>query len=336
MTGSFPNLLLRQNQQMNDTDVIETFGRKNYNGTASVSVVIPSYNHADYIGKTIQSVLNQTQKEVEVIIIDDGSRDNSREVIEAVVELNQEQNIVAVFRENRGLCRTLNEGLRMAAAPFFSYLGSDDLWHEAKLENQKKKLDLEFRFAACYSDCYSIDGNDDIMHRFGEIYAYREGQIYDDLVWMNFHPASPTNFFRTEVLRDVGGFNENHRIEDWDLWIRIARQHPIGFINQPLASWRNHNSNASKNFDGMYTYLTSVLDDCASEDEKIRKVKHQILSRIDARFSYTLFNAGSRRDSLKFAVKALRNSPFNHLAWKSIVMNLLGKSSVDRLRLLQH
>src|SRR3989442_13154067 len=123
-----------------------------------VSVVIPSYNHAQFVGAAIDSVLAQTLSDFELIIIDDGSKDDSVETIQRRLSQLNDDRVRLVARENRGLCRTLNEGLLMARGRYFAYLGSDDLWEPTKLEKQVDLLgSAGENDASPFTDCHIID-----------------------------------------------------------------------------------------------------------------------------------------------------------------------------------
>ena len=103
-----------------------------------VSVIMPSYNHADYIEKAIRSVFEQTYTKIELIVIDDGSTDNSKEILK---ELAQRYEFKLIFQQNSGVCKTLNRAIRdFATGDYIALLASDDHWHSRKIELQMELL----------------------------------------------------------------------------------------------------------------------------------------------------------------------------------------------------
>ena len=299
----------------------------------AVSVVIPSYNHALYIRETIESVLGQTFEDLELIIIDDGSQDASVEVIENTISEWAHKNVVFVHRENRGLCRTLNEGLRIARGEYFAYLGSDDLWAPEKLSKQIGALDAGgAEHGACFCDCSIIDSEGKLKGRIGSQYPFRGGMIYDDLIWMRFQPSSPTNLFRKEAVVKVGGFDETHSIEDRDLWIRVAREYRIAYVDEPLASWRVHNRNTSKNLEAMYEYAIDVLDRAIVENPELRRHEKTLRAKIDAQQAANYFENNDMESARKYSIRALVRNPTYYQGWRALLLSTLGPRIVSRMR----
>jgi alpha-1,3-rhamnosyltransferase len=295
-----------------------------------VSVIIPSYNHARYIGETINSVCRQTLFDIELIIIDDGSADNSIAVIEKAISRFSDRRIVFVARENRGLCRTLNEGLELAKGKYFSYVGSDDFWEHSKLEKQTAAIEAAGSgYGASFCDAYLVDADSNVVGRYGLLYRYRGGEIYRDLVWSRFHPPSPTNLFRRDIVTSVGGFNEDHFIEDKDLWIRISRNHKVAFVNEPLAFYRTHGDNTSlKNLDRMHEYNLDVLDRACKADPSLERYRGRLQSKLDAMAAANLFGQLELTASRRAAWSSLLGNPREPLAWRTLILSMLGKEGV--------
>jgi alpha-1,3-rhamnosyltransferase len=313
--------------------VVESIARQKSVGNPLVSVVIPSYNHAQFLSEAINSVLGQSETNLELIIIDDGSSDNSVEIIEKLISKYPERNITCIARDNLGLCRTLNEGLRLVKGKYFAYLGSDDRWHPDRLKLQLAVLeDSGADVAACYCDCDIIDSEGNFLNRAGAMFKYRAGDIYSEILWGRFMPMSPTGIFRTEVVRVVGGFDESHAVEDKDLWLRIAREHLIAYVDEPLASWRVHGSNTSKSLEVMQKYGVEVLNKALKEDPLLQKLKNKLFARVDSIKAAEYYELLDMRSARKFAVRALSRKPFDLLALRTYAFSLLGSSVVARIR----
>ena len=304
--------------------------------TPLVSVVIPSYNHAPYVEATVASVLAQTYANLELIVIDDGSRDDSVQRLTRLLDERGDARARLIARENRGLCRTLNEGLRLARGHYFAYIGSDDLWAPEKLERQVAALAAadDERIGACYSDSYIIDAEGRRLDRFGRQYRYRGGDIYRDLLLMDYMPPSPTNLFVREKLLEVGGFNEDVRVEDYEAWLRLARRFRVVYLPEVLASFRVHPTNTSSNYpERMLDSNCHGLKLAFEADPSISFwLRRHAVARQHAGVATVYYNALEMGRARREALKALRLYPLEGRAWRVALGSLLGASLVERLR----
>ncbi|HVF47855.1 MAG TPA: glycosyltransferase [Pyrinomonadaceae bacterium] len=297
-----------------------------------VSVVIPTRNAGLYVRETIFSVLNQTFEDLELIIVDNGSTDNTAEVVEATIADFADRPITFFSREDRGLCASLNEGLALSRGEYFSYVGADDVWEPDKLEVQVAEL-TKTGLPAAYSDCTIIDGDGKKLGRYSEQYAYHGGDIYEDLIWARFQPASPTNLFRRETVAAVGGFDQSQVWEDRDLWIRIAKDNEVVYTEWPLAAYRVHANNCStSNLDSMYEYAIQVLDAAVTRDPALVPDKPRLRAAIDAQMAGAYFEKLQMSEARRYAVKALLQRPDSRLAWRTFLLSTLGAGNVKRFR----
>lgn len=209
---------------------------------ARVSVVVPSYNHAQFIETTLRSIIKQTLPPAELIVIDDGSTDNSVSVIERV--LNQcpfPAELVA--RENRGLGATLNEGLQRAGGEYFAYLGSDDLWLSEFLEARTVLLTSRSAAVLAYGHAYLIDEENRIVDSTSHWANYADGDVRDMLL-QTIAPMSPTVLYRRDSLLGHR-WNEEARLEDYELYLKLSADGEFAFDERVLSAWRRHGSNTS-------------------------------------------------------------------------------------------
>lgn len=212
-----------------------------------VSVIIPTYNRADYIGKAIQSVLDQTWQNFEIIVVDDGSEDNTRQVVEGVGDSRIRY---ICLDQNGGASHARNEGIRLAESEFIAFLDSDDEWMPEKLEKQMKamfqssdKVGLIF----CRMRENSESGNPVIIPSLRLKKEQLEGNIFNNLVCGNVIGA-PTVLARRNCLKQIGGFDEElHCLEDWDLVLRIAENWEIGFVDDILVEVHHSEGSVSSN-----------------------------------------------------------------------------------------
>lgn len=201
-----------------------------------VSVVIPVYNAADHLKETLSSILNQTYRNFEIIAVDDGSSDSSIDIIQSF------DGVVLIQQTNSGPAAARNKGVQAAKGEWIAFLDADDLWEPDKLEKQLQTMN------GCewiYSDIFFMGGVND-SRRDSSFSDKPSGNVFDKLICSNFIGTS-TVLIRHRVINEVGGFDETLRtIQDWDLWIRIARKYSIAYISEPLVNYRIHSVSASR------------------------------------------------------------------------------------------
>ena len=209
---------------------------------ARVSVVVPSYNHAQFIETTLRSIMKQTLAPSELIVIDDGSSDESPRIIERVLndcwfpcEL--------LVRDNRGLCATLNEGFERTRGDYFAYLGSDDMWLPDFLQARVRLLESRPDAVLAYGHTYFIDEQNRIVDSTADWANYADGDVRQMLL-QTTAPMSPTVMYRREALEHQR-WNEEADLEDYDLYLRLSAEGPFAFDPQVLSAWRRHALNTS-------------------------------------------------------------------------------------------
>jgi glycosyltransferase involved in cell wall biosynthesis len=216
-----------------------------------ISVVIPSYNHELFIEKCLSSVLNQTYQNLEIIVIDDGSKDNSCQIIKEIAEANPRK--VKFFQQtNVGLIGTLNKSIDLIHGEYVSFLASDDFWLPEKIAKEYAAIMKHPKSAFVFSDCFFAykDYFSDCRYssykkRLKKIPVGIPLQLYDQLLIENII-ITTTVLINTFFLRQVGQFDGKLAFEDFDMWIRLSKMGPIIYIDEPLAYYRLHDSNFSK------------------------------------------------------------------------------------------
>lgn len=198
-----------------------------------VSVIVPAYNKADLTVKTAESVLSQTYKNIEVIIVDDGSTDNTRQRLSPYFD-----RIRYVYKENGGACSARNLGIRLATGDYIGLLDCDDIYLPQKIEKSVAYLERNSDFGFVHTSAYLIDENDAILR----IYSLREnrhiGWIAKRLLSVNYI-CNSTVVIRKSCFEKVGLFDETiFFAADWDMWLRLAEQYKGGYINAPFTLYR--------------------------------------------------------------------------------------------------
>ena len=206
-------------------------------------MVVPSYNHAQFIEATLRSIIKQTLLPAKLIVIDDGSSDGSQGIIERVLnDCPFPCNLIA--RENRGLCASLNEGFDRTGGEYFAYLDSDDLWLPNFLRERVRLLKSRPRAVLGYGHAYFVDEQNRIVDSTADWAAsYADGNAREMLLETTA-PISPTVLYRREALEQER-WNEKSKLEDYDLYLRLSAAGEFAFDGQILSAWRRHSSNIS-------------------------------------------------------------------------------------------
>lgn len=202
-----------------------------------VSVIIPTYNRAALVEGAVQSVLVQSFEDFEILLIDDGSTDETPSV---VLELGKKDSRVRTFQqENAGVSSARNLGIAEARGEWVAFLDSDDAWEPEKLELQLKKLNEKPEAALCFSDAVFVGGSRDKRTLF-EVSGFQGDVSLEAFLRANFIPG-PTVMIRRSVLDEVGRFDPALRSsEDRDLWLRVLARFPVTFVDLVLYRYRSH------------------------------------------------------------------------------------------------
>ncbi|MFN4276642.1 MAG: glycosyltransferase [Ferrovibrio sp.] len=207
----------------------------------SVDVVIPLYNTKDFILEAIQSILDQTYPVNAVLVVDDGSKDGSPELVEQ--SFADDPRVRLLRKPHSGLSDTRNHGCRQATAEYIAFLDSDDVWEPHKLEMQMALFatsPLRPGVVYCNYSAMTADGSPLETERI--IAPTLRGQIFDPLLSGNYISGSASAVvLKRELLKQVGLFDTSLKFaEDWDFWLRLAHATTFDFADQPLVRLRRH------------------------------------------------------------------------------------------------
>ncbi len=240
-----------------------------------VSVNIPCYNGEKFIAKTIQSVLNQTFSDFEIVIINDGSSDRTEEIVRKFTD----PRIKYFSQVNHGLAYTRNRAVSLSSGEFIGLLDQDDAWLPQKLERQIELFDRNPTLGLVYSESYLVypEGMKVLASRF---FNYRRGYVFKEMLSDYFIVVS-TAIVRKSVVDEFGGF-PNYRIaEEFALFLKIAEKYPIDFVHEPLVEYLYHEANTSRHLEvnlreveEIYGYWSEKGDDEIRNICKISLGKH--------------------------------------------------------------
>ncbi len=225
-----------------------------------ISVIIPVYNGENTIQETIQSVLNQTFDDFELIVIDDGSTDSTLKVIQSIPDSR-----IRVFSyPNAGLATSRNRGLEKATGEYIAFLDADDLWTPDKLEAQLKALQENPKAAVAYSWTDMIDESGQFLRPDSR--ASFTGNVYEKILLTCFLSNGSNPLIRKQALTEVGDFNESlTSAEDWEMWIRLAARYEFVAIPVPQILYRQLFSSMSFKILKQETGILEVINGAFSE-----------------------------------------------------------------------
>jgi len=205
-----------------------------------VSVIIPTYNKSQYLREAIKSVLNQTYKNIEVIVVDDGSTDNTKEIVESF----NDSRIIYIFQENKGPAIARNTGIKKAQGRYIAFLDSDDLWLKEKLEKQIDFMEKNSEIGLLGTGCYEMTDKGKIIGK--KIFPTKNKILQKDLI--KYNPFIQSSIItKREVFDKVGlWYDEKFReSEDYELWLRIAGNYKIGNLAELLVMKRYYRDGLS-------------------------------------------------------------------------------------------
>jgi glycosyltransferase involved in cell wall biosynthesis len=221
-----------------------------------VSVIIPTYNTANLVGQAIESVHNSSYKNFEIIVVDDGSTDNTKQIIDA---LKQTFEFTYIYQNNKGLAGARNTGIENASGDFLVFLDSDDLVLPTKFQLQIDFFSKNINADAVYSfsDCFV---EDDANNRFNIGLPVFEGNVLNNLLFGNFMHVNSL-MVKTSKVREVGLFNPLYKeLEDWDLWLRMSLNGSQFYcIKEVLSLVRVRKGSMTTNQDKMNKAMDKVL-----------------------------------------------------------------------------
>ncbi len=209
-----------------------------------VSVIVPAYNSMSYLPETLESVLKQTFTDFELIIVDDGSTDQTPQWVSKLTD----SRIRLVRQENKGVTVARNTGIAHAEGEYIALLDHDDLWQTSKLDIQVRCLDESPEVGLVHTWMVLVDEQGRSTGRI--MTSNAQANVPKHLLERNAI-ASSSVMVRRCCFEDVGVFSLNrdlYTVEDWEMWIRIASLYPFAVIRKPLMSWRQHANNGSKNW----------------------------------------------------------------------------------------
>jgi len=300
----------------------ESWGDAADSDRPKTSVVITCYNYARFLPTSLESVLSQTYKNLEIIVVNDGSPDNTDEVVAPYLT---EPRLTYVKQRNGGQASAKNTGLRLSRGEYVAFLDADDLWVETKLEKQLP-LFVDPGVAVVYSRMKLLYR--DLLVDYEPPNRYLEphrGRITNDLFYDNFIPFSSA-IVRKACLNRHGVFDETLKMSiDWELWLRLSLHYGFDYVDEPLLIYR-------QGHEGQMSRSGEVRQQCS--DRVMNRFLEQnpdLLPRslVRGAWAYSFVNRGRYfRDkdlarSTQYYLRSLKTKPIQITAFKGLAGNLL-------------
>lgn len=261
-----------------------------------VSVIIPTYNRAKYLSEAIDSVLAQVYQDFEIIIVDDGSTDNTRNIVEKYVK-NFPEKIRYFFQEKKGSSAARNNGIRNAKGEYIAFLDSDDKWLSEKLEKQMKLIKNE-DVGFVYSNAY-VENNGKMTSRIKPTSAVLD---FYGLFCEGKSIVMSTVLIKKEYLKKVGMFDESLQVAvDHDLLARVLLDYKVKHLNEPLAIYREHLNNVSSDMERMNKNGIMICEKFLKEKKVPRRI---VLKKLAYKY-YMLGKLYYENKKYKEATKAI-------------------------------
>lgn len=255
-----------------------------------VSVILPVYNGAEFVGAALESALSQTYRHVEIIVVDDGSTDGTRAILDLYTV--RDARVRVLGQANSGVARARNRGIAEAHGDFIALLDADDLWEPTKIRRQMQRmLEAGDRTGVVYSWWVWIDRGGAVLDRSPRWMI--EGSVFEMLLQINFTGNASVPLFRRQCIREAGGYNEELAAadaggcEDWELALRVTERYDAAVVPEILVGYRRRPDSMSAACDTMWRSQRLVV-------QRMRELRPDLNPRVlrRAAHQFALYLAG--------------------------------------------
>ena len=304
---------------------------KEYNIVADnsplVSIILPTYNCAAFLSHSIGTILSQTYNSYEIIVIDDGSTDNTKEVLYPFM-----QRIKYIrLEQNKGLPTARNIGIRSAQGKYIAFIDADDLWLPEKLQTDIEYFETHPEVSMVYSKHINIDEKGDDLGGNTKK-QLPSGNIFTQLFSEQNFIITSSVVVRKEVFETTGLFDEQlFNCQDWDMWLRIAFHFKVAGINKPLVKYRHNPHSLSKNRNNVLKYQKIIIDKIYNKFKDTENGIHEKLykKRLASHYAkagrYYLRIGDKNRANENFGL-SLKNAPLNFRSLRYYLCTFFHKS----------
>jgi glycosyltransferase involved in cell wall biosynthesis len=271
-----------------------------------VSVIIPNYNYSQYVGEAVESVLSQTYANVEISVVDDGSKDNSLEILQTFRD-----KIKIVKQQNAGVSVARNNGVANSNGEFIAFLDADDVWLPEKIEKQIALFLNDKDLGLVHVAVQDIDAaGKNLETHFNGL----SGDVSQELLLFKgavILGGGSGIMISRKVFEEVGGFDLRLSTSaDWDIFYQISSRYKVGFISEILLKYRIHGSNMHGNIPRMESEMLLGFEK-AFAGEKNQSIKNTAYGNLYQVLAGSHFRAGNYADFAKNSIKSLWLAPNN-------------------------
>jgi glycosyltransferase involved in cell wall biosynthesis len=289
----------------------------------SVSAIVPAFNYGRYLSAAIDSALAQTYPLLELVVVDDGSTDETAAVLASYGE-----RVRVLRQDNRGPAAARNAGIAAARGELLAFLDADDGWHPRKLELQVERLAAEPAPGLVHCGMERIDGSGRTL---GVATGGHEGWIADTILRLEEGVIGPPSTWLVprRIVEETGGFDERLlSSEDWDLAYRIARRHPFGYVPLPLTRYREHGGGVHHDVPRLESSWMLALDKAFTRGQAdVQPLRRHSYGRLHRILAGCYFQARRPLRFLRHAVQSVRHDPRNLGYFASFPLRALGRAA---------
>ncbi|HKV39998.1 MAG TPA: glycosyltransferase [Blastocatellia bacterium] len=274
----------------------------------SISAIIPTYNHGRFVAEAIESALGQTRRLDEVIVVDDGSTDDTGSVLSKYAD-----RINVIRQKNSGVAAARNRGAEQASGDLLAFLDSDDRWHPEKIERQAGLFETNPRLGLVHCGVREIDERGAGLR---EESAGLQGWVYKDLLMFQrpvILGGGSAALIPKDVFDAAGGFDPDLSTSaDWDLFYRVSRRYEVGFVPATLVDYRVHSGNMHGNIGAMeHDMLLAFRKAFEDPDPDLQKIRRRCYGNLHTTLAGSYYVSGYYGRFLRHAVKGVALTPRN-------------------------
>jgi glycosyltransferase involved in cell wall biosynthesis len=291
----------------------------------AVSVIIPTYNRAKLLGRAIQSILAQTYQDFELIIVDDGSTDDTESLVKS---FNSEKIRYIRHKKNRGASAARNTGIRSAKGEYIALQDSDDEWMPEKLEKQMRAFaTAPPEVGVVYTGFYIIANNKKKYMPSASI-TPKDGNIFSSIIKGEYLVSPQTIVVKRECFERAGMFDEHFpAMEDWEMSLRLSRHYHFKYINEPLVLYSLQPDSISRNKSALTKSYKMILE---RYFEDIRQDK-RLLAKHYLRLGHFLYSNGELRQGKDYFARSIKAYPLHIKAIGAFLSSCLGANLYNML-----
>ena len=293
-----------------------------------VSIVIPAYNSAQFLGKTILSVMKQAYHDYEIVIVDDGSTDNTREIVKSFPGV-----CTYLYQRNAGPSVARNRGIENSTGELIAFLDADDAWLPGKLYAQVAMMEQNPEVGLVETGSFLCD-----EHLYPVRYlppARLRGQVFEEMLIESKVPNTSTVLVRRIYVEQTGGFDPTYRnVEDYELWLRLAQLCRFDYLDEAFAYQRVHEGHSLKDGRYMLEMYSNIVTRHVSDNPKLKPKMTAALERAEMSAIKLMCFQHQWRDAVSLAVYSRVSRGLRHavMAYLYLMLLIVPKRFIQKLR----